>query len=130
MNYTNINDDEIKILDIQLIASLLFIGTTCISIFITYNERYNLKYGYRIIDRKTVSHIVKINRLLITSLLITFIYVGYKTRDLDRIKGNNINPDNLEILASYLSLIAGLIILYVVFKYDEEIINISENPEI
>lgn len=130
MVYTNTNSEEIKTLNIQLIASSIFIVTTFISIFITYNEKYNLKYGKRIIDSDIASNIVKVNRSIITILLIVFIYVNYKTREFDRLKGNNITPDNLEIIASYLSLIAGLIVLYIVFKYGEDAITISENSDI
>lgn len=131
MNYIDTNnDEEIKILELQLLASTFFIITTLISIFITYNERQRIKYKKGFIDNKYIVSIVKANRVLITIILTIFVYIGYKTREFDKERNNNITPDNLELISSYFSLIGSLIILYVVFKYGEEAIVIVENPDI
>lgn len=129
MNYTNTKEAEIKILELQIVASFLFIITTFISIFITYNEDYYLKNGKRIINSKDATKLSKLNRTFIIILLFVFLYINYKNKEIDEIKNNDITPDNLQIFASYLSLIASFIILYVVYKYGEDVIPTTENPE-
>lgn len=120
--------DEINILNLQIVASFLFIITTIISIIITYNEKYYLKYKIKIISDKLNDDITKFNRLTIAILLIVFVYINYKNKQLDKNKGKNSISDDLEILASYFSLIAGLIVLYVTFKYNENSLTLTENP--
>lgn len=129
MNYTDTKETEIKILDLQIVASFLFIITTFISILITYNEDYYLKNGKRIINSKDAVKLSKLNRAFIIILLFVFLYINYKNKEIDKIKNNDIAPDNLQIFASYLSLVASFIILYVVYKYGEDVIPTTENPE-
>lgn len=129
MNFQNSND-ELGVLNLQFVASSIFVITTIISIVLTYNEIYTLKYNKRIISTEKATNIIKVNRVIITILLITFIYINYKTKEFDLRKGVNTIPDDLSILASYISLIAGLIILYTIFKYGEDAVVSTENPEI
>lgn len=130
MNSQSIKEEDIKIIDFQILVSTIFIFSTIISIFISYNERYNLIYGKRIINSNISTNIVKINRIIITLILISFIYISFKTKELDIAKGKNVTPDNLEITAAIFSLVAGLIVLYVVFKYGDDSIVVTENPDI
>lgn len=129
MNNSSTNE-EINILSLQIFSSTLFIITTIVSIVIVYNELHNLKYNERLISTEAATKIVKINRTIITILLSVFIYINYKTKDLDLRKGINTKPDDLQILASYISLIAGLIVLYAVFRFGENAIINTENPDV
>lgn len=113
-----------------MIVSFIFILTIITSIILTYNEDYYLKYGKRLIDVKKADMITKINRIIIVILFISFLYINYEFREVDTLKGENLTADNLQIIASYLSVIAGLIILYVVFKYGEDVLTTTENPNI
>lgn len=127
MNYTS-TEEKIKVLDLQMLASSVFIITVLISIFITYNEEHFLRYNERILEASKAATVVKINRIVVLIVILCFLYVNYKTREFDERNGRNTTPDQLEIVASYCSLIGALIILYVVFKYSEDSITITENP--
>lgn len=129
MNYTN-TEKEIRALDFQMIISFIFILATLVSIIITYNESYYLKYGRRLINLKDAKTITKINRIIIIILLFAFLYISYQIREIDAAKGKNLTPDDLQILASYLSILAGLVVLYIVFKYSEDALTTTENPSI
>lgn len=129
MNYTTINK-EIETLDLQMIISFIFILTIITSIILTYNQDYYLRYGKRLIDTDKAIAITKINRIIIIILLISFLYINYEFKEVDALKGNDLTADNLQIIASYLSIIAGLIILYVVFEYGQENLTTTENPNI
>ena len=128
MNY-NSTEDEIKVLDLQIFLSSVFIITILFSIFSTYNEKYNLEYNERIVDSNIIAKLTKINRIIGLFLLLGFLYVNYQTREFDRARGRNIKPDDLSIISSYFSITAGLITLYIVFRYGEEALVSGENPE-
>lgn len=125
----NPNNEEINVLYFQILLSTIFLSTILFSIFSTYNEVYNLKFGERIIPSKIISKLTKLNRFIGLLLLFGFLYVNYKTKEFDSQRGRNIRPDNLSILASYISIIAGIITLYIVIQYGEDAFISGENPE-
>lgn len=128
MNHYN-TKGEIKVLDIQLFLSTLFLITILFSIFSTYNEKYNLKYNKRLIDSNIITKLTKVNRIIGLFILFGFLYVNYQTREFDRIRGKNTRPDDLSIISSFFSITAGIITLYIVFKYGEEALISGENPQ-
>jgi len=130
VKYTDTNDERIRLLNLQILLSIIFIGTTLTAIIISYNERNYLKYNKRFIDKKKSNNIVKINRTIIIILLLGYIYINEKNKELDKRNGIDTTADNLEILASFLTLISALIILYVIFNYRNDDITITENPNI
>lgn len=120
--------EEAEILDIQLITTLLFIIALVVSIFLNLNQKYKLLYNEGIISDEEASNLLKTNRILILALFITYLYLGYRDREVDRIKNKDLTADNLEIFVSYLSVIGGLIILYLAFTEDLDTTAIYENP--
>lgn len=121
-------EEEINVLYIQIILSSIFLLNISFSIFSTYNEIYNLKYGKRIISSEKISKLTKINRIVGLIILLGFLYVNYKTKEFDKERNRNTKPDDLSIISSYFSIIAGLITLYIVFKYGEDALISGENP--
>lgn len=128
MNHVN-TEEEIKILDLQIFLSSIFILTILFSIFSTYNEKYNLKYGKRIIEADIIAKLTKINRIIGLIILFGFLYINYKTREFDELRDRSTRPDDLSIISSYFSITAGIITLYIVFIYGEEALISGENPE-
>lgn len=120
--------EEAEILDIQLITTLLFIIALVVSIFLNLNQKYKLLYNEGIISDEEASNLLKTNRILILAIFITYLYLGYRDREVDRIKNKDLTADNLEIFVSYLSVIGGLIILYLAFTADQDTTSIYENP--
>lgn len=124
----NTKQEEAEILDIQLITTLLFIIALVVSIFLNLNQKYKLLYNEGIISDEEASNLLKTNRILILALFITYLYLGYSDREVDRIKNKDLTADNLEIFVSYLSVIGGLIILYLALNADQDTTSIYENP--
>src|SRR5574344_2140958 len=118
--------EEAEILDIQLITTLLFIIALVVSIFLNLNQKYKLLYNEGIISDEEASNLLKTNRILILALFITYLYLGYSDREVDRIKNKDLTADNLEIFVSYLSVIGGLIILYLALNADQDTTSIYE----
>lgn len=119
--------DEIKENDIQIILSLLSIGTIIVSIVLLYND--SLEKENKLFDNKIKHNINFYNRIFIFIILLLFCYINYNDYIVDKNKGNRTDLDELQIGASILTLIAASIVVYIAYikPIDSETI---ENPTI
>lgn len=122
---------EVKLLNYQIIATILYIGSLGISLLITYNDKLLELKHQPIFKRKTYRKLTVFNRTLVLGLTLVYLYVGYKNQNLAKEKKIDINPFNLQAMASELSVIAAVIVLYVVITTESDnysIIAGAENP--
>ena len=118
-----------KNIELQILLSIFFIFTTIISIILLYNEDLYIKYKQFILDSKNVYIISSINRIVILIILLLFLYANYVDKNIDILENKDLKADNLQIIASILSIISGIIVLYVTIEYFSTNINSSlENP--
>lgn len=123
-------NEEIKAVDIQLIALFITIISTIISIVITYNQKLDLENKDTILDSKEAFKITKFNRILILILGIVFLYVNIKLYNISKEEGEDLKSYTLQIIASTLVIISGIIALYVVNLSETENLVDVENPVI
>ena len=123
-------EEEIKAINIQLVALLIVVISTIISILITYNQKLNLENKKTIFNTKESFNITLFNRILITVLSIVFLYVNIKLYNLSKKEGEDLKSYILQIIASILAIISALIALYVVKLSTNESIVDVENPVI
>lgn len=118
-----------KNIELQILLSIFFIFTTIISIILLYNEDLYIKYNKFILDPKNAYIIASINRIVILIILLLFLYANYVDKNIDIIENKDLKADNLQIIASILTIISGIIVLYVTIEYFSTNINSSlENP--
>lgn len=118
-----------KNIELQILLSIFFIFTTIISIILLYNEDLYIKYKKFILDPKNVYIISSINRIVILIILLLFLYANYVDKNIDILENKDLKADNLQIIASILTIISGIIVLYVTIEYFSTNINSSlENP--
>ena len=118
-----------KNIELQILLSIFFIFTTIISIILLYNEDLYIKYKKFILDPKNAYIIASINRIVILIILLLFLYANYVDKNIDILENKDLKVDNLQIIASILSIISGIIVLYVTIEYFSTNINSSlENP--
>ena len=118
-----------KNIELQILLSIFFIFTTIISIILLYNEDLYIKYKQFILDPKNAYIIASINRIVILIILLLFLYANYVDKNIDIIENKYLKADNLQIIASILTIISGIIVLYVTIEYFSTNINSSlENP--
>ena len=118
-----------KNIELQILLSIFFIFTTIISIILLYNEDLYIKYKQFILNPKNAYIIASINRIVILIILLLFLYANYVDKNIDIIENKDLKADNLQIIASILSIISGIIVLYVTIEYFSTNINSSlENP--
>lgn len=122
-------NNETIYLDIQIFTSLIVITTVITSILLTYNEKLNQQKKKTIFDKKQSQNISFINRFTILLTSIIFLYINYKLFQISKEEGEDLKVYYLQIIASILSVIASIIVFYVVIK-ETEINSVSdvENP--
>ena len=123
-------EEEINAINIQLWALIIVLFSTVISILITYNQKLNLEKKETIFDSKESFDITLFNRILIVILSFVFLYVNFKLYNLSKKEGEDLKSYILQIIASVLAIISGLIALYVVGLSNTENIVDVENPVI
>lgn len=124
-------EEEIRAIDYQIIGLVITLISTIIAIVLTYNEKLKVQKKKTLFDSKTFLALSYFNRLLILLLAFLFLYINYKLYYLSKEEGEDLTSYELQILASYLTIIAGIIALYVVSlsTYDDGVVSV-ENPNI
>ncbi len=122
------NDKEIQATNIQLVAIIATIISAIISIITTYNQKLDLEDKDTPLTPKELYKLTLFNRLLIIGISIVFLYVNYTLYKISKEKGEDLKTYTLQIIASVITLIPGLIALYVVISSNTENIVDIENP--
>lgn len=117
-----------KLLNLSIIASCAFVVTILVSIFLTYNEKNNLHNKAKI-DKKTCNNINILNRKISIIILFIFGYINYTNYIDAKEKGKSTKNPKLQLLSNGLLITSSLIVLYVLYNSNNEII-ILENPNI
>lgn len=120
--------EEINILDIQLITIAITVFTAILSFIITYNQKLELQNKKTLFTPKESLKITLFNRKLILLLSFVFLFVNYSLLNISKEEGEDLKPYNLQILASILVIVSGVIALYVVSLSSTEDVSDVENP--
>lgn len=125
---TNKQKESIAI-TVQIITSIVSIATVIISIILLYNHQLELNDKEPFLSPDEAQKITTFNRFLVVFVLIIFLIINYFLYYISKEEGENLKAYKLQIAASYLSVAAALIGLYVVLKNPngENIADI-ENP--
>lgn len=126
-------EKEVKLLDIQLIATILYIVSLIISISLTINDKQITQKKKSIFTNNQAKNLSIFNRIFIVGLTLTFLYISYQNRDIAKKEKKKIWPFDFQMYASELSLLATIIVLYVVIETSGEqysIISGIENPSL
>ena len=123
-------EEEIKYINYQLIGLGLSVLTTIIAILITYNQKLGMQKKKKLFNSKQALSITKFNRIFILFIVILFLYINYKLYEISKEEGEDLKSYKLQITASILVVISGLIALYVVSLSSTETLSDVENPNI
>ena len=126
-------EKKIKILDGQMTASTLYIFFLIISISLTYNEKLELLNKNTLYTRKQAARIAVLNRILALGLVLYYFYANKELIKLTEANNNDSSGLRTQLIASKLSILSAIIVLYVVAKdFDSSTYGVSQisNPEI
>ncbi len=125
------NQKQLRLLNIQNLATFIYILSLIISIVLTNYDKRNIQKKEKFCSPSTYRKWSVFNRTLVIALTLTFLYVNYESKKIAQEKGEKLNSFNLQIGASFLSLAATFIAFYVVVYYqDYTTISGIENPSI
>lgn len=125
------NSQEINLLDIQNIATFLYIISLLISIYLTNYDKETLENKPHSCSPTTYQRLAIFNRVFVITLTLTYLYINYANQNIARQKKEDLSSFRWQISASWLSLVATLIALYVVVHYQNyTTISGIENPGI
>lgn len=119
---------EEDLLKQQMITTAIYIICLFVSLSLTYDE-FLKKNNQKLYSDKTSTNIAITNRVIILFLTLSYLYINFSNREIAKNNNSNLKFFNLQLGASFLSLIAALIVLYVVAKSgDYPFVSSDENP--
>ena len=123
-------EKELRLLNYQILTSILFIVSVIISIVLTYDEKKQLLKEHRLFSETFDKYLNLFNRILSLSIVVFILYINYATYQIQKEKRSNLDPFRHQIYASIFSIISAVIVLYVVLENWEDNPNITsiENP--
>lgn len=121
----NQNNEEIKLVNGQLIGTLLFILSLIVSLIITYNEKLQKENKKPFLTNEEAINLALINRILVVFLGAYFVYDAFRRKILAKENTNDNNNNNnnnnfndltanLQITASWFAFISSVIILFII----------------
>ncbi len=123
-------EEKLKIIDIQLTGSILFIVSLIVTIILTYNQRQYTLHQKPLFNTKQTYIISNLNRILSLTIVLMFLYSSYELREISKQKESNVKLNDLDVFASILSVVSAIIVLYITAKSPVEDSLDIENPNI
>ena len=127
MNYEN---EELKLVDIQMIFSGLIILTVLLSLTVTYNNHLILSGKQPFLTEEEAKNINIVAKILALISALAFLFINVMNGELLKEEGKDPKNSYIESGASFLIVIATIIVLYISFKNGSDLLIASENPEI
>lgn len=119
---------ELKLLYISEIASIVFVVISLLSIFLTHHDIKVLKKEKTLITDDQAYNISYFNRVIIIIILIIFLYITDESRKIAIYKGKDSKPFKYQEIASILTFIASLFVLYSLKIGKRDPLSQVENP--
>lgn len=113
-------EKEIIAIYAQIIGSAISIIEIIVSILLLYNEKLEIKGEKTLFNAEQTQKISVFNRTFILVTAIIFLIINYALYKISKEQGENLKPYELQIVASYLTIIAAIITLYIVLNPTNE----------
>lgn len=113
-------EKEIIAIYAQIIVSAISIIEIIVSILLLYNEKLEIKGEKTLFTANQTQKISVFNRTSILTTAIIFLIINYFLYKISKDQGENLKPYELQIIASYLTIIAAIITLYIVLNPTNE----------
>ena len=122
-------EKEIIAICAQMIVSAISVIEIIVSILLLYNEKLEIKGEKTLFNAEQAQKISVFNRTFILVTAIIFLIINYALYKISKEQGENLKPYELQIAASYLTIIAAIITLYIVLNpiNEGQVVDV-ENP--
>ena len=106
--------------EIIAIYAQIIVSAIIVSILLLYNEKLEIKGEKTLFNAEQTQKISVFNRTFILVTAIIFLIINYALYKISKEQGENLKPYELQIAASYLTIIAAIITLYIVLNPTNE----------
>lgn len=117
-NYNkNLNQEKIKYINVQLLATIGFIVSLFISFTLSVDKKLMLQNKKRLFSDKDAQNLALFQTILVFLISISFLYINYNQYKIAKeINEDDENDLFLQIETSIFAIISAIIGLYIVFK--------------
>lgn len=123
---SNYDLEEDSLLKYQVLLSFIFILTLIISISLSFNSMS--KYKNTFYGKEEEIIILRINRIVSLLVALGFLFINIYDNSLKKKYGFDVKFSNLQTMASFITLVSSLIVLYIAFSNSGNVK--YENPEL
>ncbi len=117
INKEDFNEQKIKFLNIQLIATIGFIIALSISYFLTLDKKLSLEKKDRLFSEEVAQNLALFQTILVFIIALCFLYINYKQYQISKKVHDSDEQDLLlQIETSIFAIISAIIGLYIIFK--------------
>ena len=124
----NTKQEEIKIINEQMLATILFIGTLVVSLLLSYNRKEKLKGKNKIFTEKQVRVISIANRVAVLAIVIFFFYIDNENIEVARLQKKDLKLLYLKELVETITIVTAILALYITVKSNNNEFVGIENP--
>ena len=112
----NQKNNETKVVDIQLLGSILSIISFAITFILLYNQKLLKQNKKPLFSKKDTLNYVALNILFVLAIVFIFLSANGIQLNIDRKKGEDLIYDYIDIFSNILTLIVSLLAIYTAFK--------------
>ena len=123
-------DEEVKLINYEIIGSMLFIGTIVVSIIISYNNKLRVQHKKPLFNQETARSILITNKTIALLTVVLFLYLNYRGYELTEAQNKDTTIVKAQFIPSLLAFISALYVLNLTLKQGNINISSNENPEI
>ena len=110
----NTDKKQADLLTLQIITTIIYLGSLSLSIFLTYNDRLSFVNKRQILTEQQSNTLAISNRVLVVVLTLVYLYISYQNFNIAKTKDVSLNPFALQTVGSELSTLSTIIVLYTV----------------
>lgn len=125
----NTKQKELKAINEQIVATILFLGTIIVSLSLSIDKRQKILNKKILYTDERAKQTAITNRIIVVLIIIFYLQIDKENLDIMKEKNNQTNLATLQIIAEVITLLASLLVLYITYNSNFESISI-ENPEI
>lgn len=114
MKEQDIQNQQLFIINGQLLGCILYIVSLVVSIIIILNQRKRALGEEGFLTPEESQLFSLLNKILILAIILWFLYLNYRSKKLSTNTNQDTSSLELQIIASFISIVPALIGLYVV----------------
>lgn len=110
----NTDKKQADLLTLQIITTIIYLGSLSLSIFLTYNDRLSFVNKKQVLTEQQSNTLAISNRVLVVVLTLVYLYISYQNFNIAKTKDVSLKPFALQTVGSELSTLSTIIVLYAV----------------